>query len=309
MPITTTLTRCSRLASLAVATLLFAGCSINRLASDAVADALLEGGTAYSSDEDIVLVGEAVPFVLKTVESLLEGNPEHDGLLQAAASGFTQYAYVYVHQPADAIELVDVGRGYAMRDRARRLYLRARNYGLRGLDARHPGFIERLYREPEEALADCTDRDVALLYWTTVASAAAVGLGKDDPNLLGQLPIIEAMAQRALTLDESYSAGDLHVFMINYEMARPGGGEVAARRAREHFERAVTLSDGHKAAAYVALAESLSVAQQDHAEFNRLLHTTLMLDIDSRPEWRLANRVSQERARWLLDHAHHYFSQ
>jgi len=279
------------------------------LASDAVADALLEGGTAYSGDEDIVLVGDAVPFVLKTIESLLEGNPEHDGLLLAAASGFTQYAYVYVHQPADAIELVDVSRGYAMRDRALRLYLRARDYGLRGLDTRHPGFIERLHRDPERALADCNTKDIALLYWTTVSTAAAIGLGKDDPALLGQLPIIEAMARRALTLDESFSDGDLHVFMISYEMARPGGGEVAALQARMHFERAVALSGGNKAAAYVALAESHSVAQQDRAEFERLLNTTLTLDIDNRPEWRLANRVSQERARWLLDHAHHFFSE
>ena len=45
---------------------------------------------------DIELVGDALPFSLKTVEGLLAEVPEHKGLLLTAASGFTQYSYVYV---------------------------------------------------------------------------------------------------------------------------------------------------------------------------------------------------------------------
>jgi hypothetical protein len=45
----------------------------------------------------------------------------------AAARGFTQYAYVYVQLPADEMEDRDVAAAYAQRERARRLYLRARD--------------------------------------------------------------------------------------------------------------------------------------------------------------------------------------
>ncbi len=50
------------------------------------------------------MVGQAIPFGLKTIEALLEEVPDHRGLLVAAASGFTQYAYAYVALPADEIE-------------------------------------------------------------------------------------------------------------------------------------------------------------------------------------------------------------
>ncbi|HET7823852.1 MAG TPA: TRAP transporter TatT component family protein, partial [Anaeromyxobacter sp.] len=53
-------------------------------------------GTTYASDDDPELVREAIPFGLKTMESLLHENPRHAGLLLAACQGFTQYAYAFV---------------------------------------------------------------------------------------------------------------------------------------------------------------------------------------------------------------------
>ena len=90
----------------------------------------------------------AVPFSLKLMESLLAESPRHQGLLFATASGFTQYAYAFVQQDAEELEGRDVEAALAMRNRARRLYLRARDYALRGLDAAHPGFADQLRAEP-----------------------------------------------------------------------------------------------------------------------------------------------------------------
>ncbi|HEY9175795.1 MAG TPA: TRAP transporter TatT component family protein, partial [Verrucomicrobiae bacterium] len=114
---------------------LVAGCSVKRMAVNKLGDALAGGGVTFASDDDPELVKAAVPFSLKLMESLLAESPKHDGLLFAASSGFTQYAYAFVQQEADEVEGDDLARATAMRDRARRLYLRARNYGLRGLDA------------------------------------------------------------------------------------------------------------------------------------------------------------------------------
>ena len=40
--------------------------------------------------------------------------------------------------------------------------------------------------------------------------------------------------------------------------------------------------------------------EQNRAEFDALLARALAVDVDRRPEWRLANLVAQRRARWLL---------
>src|SRR5213593_2770915 len=122
-----------------LAALASGGCSIKKFAINKLGDSLANSGTTYAADDDPELVGQALPFSLKLVEGLLAEAPAHRGLLFAAASGFTEYAYVYVQQDADVLEGQDLERSTALRARARRLYLRARDYGLRGIEARHRG--------------------------------------------------------------------------------------------------------------------------------------------------------------------------
>ncbi|MDX1430806.1 MAG: TRAP transporter TatT component family protein [Gammaproteobacteria bacterium] len=294
-------------AMLLVCGLALGGCSVRQMAAGAAADAIAGSGSSYAADDDIEFIGLATPFALKTTEGLLEQVPRHRDLLLAAARGFTQYAYVYVEQPADALEERDVDLAYAERGRARRMYLRARDYGLRGLAVANPAVAEELRVAPGAALATTTPEDVPLLYWTAAAWASAISLGKDDPALIADLPIVEQLIRRALELDESYDHGAIHVFLISYETSRSGLSESTVDRVRHHFRRAVELSEGLQAAPYVAMAEAVSVALQDRDEYRRLLGSALDIDVDARPEWRLANLVMQRRARWLLTRQDHLF--
>jgi len=288
-------------------TALSSGCSLKSIAVDAVADAIAGSGAGYASDDDIAFVGAASPFGLKTTEGLLEEVPEHRGLLLAAARGFTQYAYVYIEQPANEIESIDVGFAYAERARARNMYVRARDYGLRGLEVDHPEVMKTIYIDPDKALSQTTVDDVPFLYWTAAAWGSAISLSKDDPALIADLPTVEALIGRAYVLDESFDAGAIHVFLISYEMSQSGLREDAAARARQHFDRALELSDRHQAAPYVAFAEAVTIAEQDKTEFKGMLDQALAIDVDAKPEWRLANLVMQRRARWLLVHSDDLF--
>jgi predicted anti-sigma-YlaC factor YlaD len=270
-------------------------------------DALAAGGTTFASDDDPELVKAAVPFSLKLMESLLAESPRHPGLLFASASGFTQYAYAFVQQEADELEDQDVAAARALRARARRLYLRARNYGLRGLEVRYPQFTDRLRQDAQAAVRRTRPADVPLLYWTAVSWAAAISVSKDDPALIGELPLAEALIDRALELQGDFDHGAIHTFLITYEMGRVEGKGPPETRAREHFERAVALSGGQLAGPYVALAEAVSVHQQDVKEFRTLLERALAIDPDAQPAWRLVNLVMQRRARWLLSRTDELF--
>jgi predicted anti-sigma-YlaC factor YlaD len=275
-------------------------CSINRIAINKLGNALAASGTTFASDDDPELVGAAIPFSLKLVESLLASAPEHRGLLFAAASGFTKYAYGYVQQAADTLEDHDLARAAHERDRARRLYLRARDYGLRGLATRHPRFGERLRADAAAAVRATDGEDVALLYWTAAAWGAAIALSKDNPDLIADQPLVEALIDRALALEEEWDAGAIHGFLIAYEMARQGVPGDPAERSRAHFERAVELSGGQLASPFVSFAESVALPRQDRRSFEALLRRALAINPDDRPEWRLANLILQRRARWLL---------
>lgn len=279
---------------------LAAGCSIKRMAVNKLGDALAGGGTTFASDDDPELVKAAVPFSLKLMESLLAESPKHKGLLFATASGFTQYAYAFVQQEADELEDENLTAAMETRERATRLYLRARNYGLRGLETRHRNFEKTLRENPKAAVRNATPRDVPMLYWTGVSWAAAISLSKDNPDLIADAPIVEALIDRALELDEAFDQGAIHSFLIAYEMSRQGASGDAAARAREHFDRAVELSGGQLAGPYVSLAEAVSVQKQNVAEFKDLLNRALAIDPNVKTEWRLVNLIMQRRAKWLL---------
>ena len=278
-----------------------AGCSINRLAVNKLGDALAGGGSgAFATDDDPELVKAAVPFSLKLMESLLLESPEHRGLLLASSSGFTQYAFAFVQQEADELEARDYTAAQAMRLRAKRLYLRARDYGLRGLEVRQKGLRAALAADPRGALRAFKKTDTAQLYWTAAAWAAAIALAKDDPALIAEIPQMEALIDRAAELDESWGEGAIPSFLITYEMSRQGASGAPAERSRRQYDRALALAGGKQASPFVNYAEAVCVEQQDFPQFEALLQRALAIDADATPELRLVNLVMQRRARWLL---------
>jgi predicted anti-sigma-YlaC factor YlaD len=277
------------------------GCSVKKFAISKLGDSLASQSTSsFATDDDPELVGEALPFALKLMEGLLEQVPQHRGLLFATSSGFTQYSYVWVQQPADEVEQQDVDRAKVMRLRARKLYLRARDYGIRGLEVKHRGFGAALRRDPKSAVRVARKKDVPLLYWTAASWGAAISVSKDDPDLVADQPIVEALIDRSLQLDPDFDDGAIHGFLINYESARQGAKGDFADRSRQHFERQVELTGGQLASPFILLAETVSISKQDRTEFESLLKRALAIDPNTKSEWRLSNIVMQRRARWLL---------
>lgn len=285
--------------ALALLALALSGCSLKTMAINAMGDALASSGSTYASDDDPELVWQAVPFGLKTIESLLAQSPRHKGLLLAAASGFTQYAYGSIQQEADCVEAQDLARATALRSRARKLYLRAMNYGFRGLEVDLPGFRDRLRTDPGQALAKAHKQHVPFLYWTTNAWGAAIAISKDNAELTADQSLAEALMRRALALDEGFEYGSIHDFFIAYEGGRASvGGSLS--EARKHLERSLALSHGSRASPLVTFAETVSVATQNKNEFKSMLDEALAVDPDKVLELRLANLTAQKRARWLL---------
>lgn len=282
------------------------GCSVQRFAANQVADTLAASGTTYAADDDPELIEAALPFSLKLMESVLASTPEHRSLLAATAAGFTQYAYAFVQQDADALALEDTDGAWVAWNRARRLYLRARDYGLRGLDVALPGFSRELRADHAVATTRTGVGEVDLLYWTAVSWAAAISLGKDDPSLVAELPLVSALIDRALALDEAWDRGAIHSFMITYAMARPDVGEDREAIARRHFDRAVVLAGGTAVGPHVSWAEAICLPREDRACFEQAIAAALKIDSNDDPAMRLVNTIMQRRAAWLAEHLEHW---
>ena len=282
-----------RSAALALACLLVA-CSPRQMGITRMAAALSDTARAYATDDDPEFVKLAAPSTLKMVEMLLDQEPRDAGLLLTACSGFTQYAYAFLQTDAELAPPRDP-RVDELRTRARAMYARARDYCWRGLERAHPGVRAALAANPQTALAPLQAADVPWLYWLSASWGGELSLAGNQLLRLPDLVAIRALLARAVVLDEGWEAGTLHEALIALDGMSPLLGGSAAR-ARAHFDRAVALSEGHSAFAYVTLAPTV----RDRAEFERLLRAALAVDLNARPPLRLANLIAQRRARGLL---------
>lgn len=278
-----------------------AGCSLKTYAVNMVGDALASGNSVYETDEDLELVGAALPFGLKFTESLLRESPNHAGLLQTACSGFVLYTYAYVDYQAEVAMQDDIAVGRVMRARAGRLYQRAIGYCLRGLDLFYEGFGALLATDPEAAvqrvLPGHEERDLPLLYWSAAALGLAISVSPGSAAMLARLPEVEAVLERALELDETWNDGALHEFKVVFAGAVPGGADY--EEVRWHYERALELSAGRSAGLHVAYAEAVSIPTQNAVEFREMLEAALAVDPDATPDNRLVNLLAHRRAAWL----------
>ena len=301
--------RCALALALLFLAITNTSCLMKKIAVNKIGDAIASGGTVYASDNDPELVREAVPFSLKLIEGLLAENPRHRGLLLAACKGFTEYSYAFVQEDADELEPTDFASSEHLYARARKLYLRARDYGLRGLEVHHLGFGEVLRRNPKAAVREITSRkEVPLLYWTAASWGLAISISKDEPDLIADQPVVEALIDRARTLNDDFDQGAIESFLISYEPSRQGVKGDPYKRSRQHFQRAIALSHGELAGPYVAMAQSVSIQKQNRAQFESLLHQALKIDPNAYPGFRLENLIAQRRARWLLSRTDELFA-
>jgi len=267
-----------------------------------MADALTATASSYSMDNDPEFVRLAAPSTLKLVEMLLGEQPTHQGLLLTACSGFTQYAFGFLHIDAEIAQISDQDLAAELRGRAMRMYERARDYCVRALEARHRGFRDQLGREPQTALALAEASDVAALFWLGVSWGGELSLAENQLVRLPELAAVRAILDRALALDETWERGAIHEAFIALEgLSRLLGG--SADRAKRHFDRAVELSAGQSAFAYVAMATSVARPARDRAGFERWLKAALAIDVNRVPALRLANLIAQKRARFLMSRA------
>jgi predicted anti-sigma-YlaC factor YlaD len=230
------------------------------------------------------------------METILQETPEHEGLLVSAATGFVSYAEMWVLRPARYAEDTDLQASRAGRARAKKLFLRARDYAGRALEVRHPGIEDRLLRDPETAAQELGREDLAAMYWFAAAHGRAITTDLSDADLMVTGLTVTAILDRGLELDESWNRGAFHEMWMSVPQQLGGSDE----KAEMHFAKVMEFNDGMSIGPLVSLAEIVHLKRQDQGEFTRTLEEVLAFDPDLHPDTRLTNILAQEHAEWLL---------
>ncbi|MDR2485711.1 MAG: TRAP transporter TatT component family protein [Treponema sp.] len=289
---------------------LVSSCSVNKIALNAVSDALTAsgGGDVFTGDSDPELVGDAIPFAIKMYESLLASNPNHQGLILTTGSLFIMYANAFVQGPAEMLPAYRYLEREQAKQRAKKFYLRGTAILYSGLDKKYPGFSAAYQKGTLETyLSKMKKQDVPLLYWTVAGTLAAFSLEPFDLGLGFKIPELTAMINRAYELDPDFNNGALDDFYVLFYGSLPEtmGGNKAL--VDTYFKRVIEKTKGLSAGPYISYVQAISIPAQDYETFKTYLETALAIDPGANPANRLANILSQRKARYLLDNAGNFF--
>jgi tetratricopeptide (TPR) repeat protein len=251
--------------------------------------------TSIFEECDVELAKNAIPANLKLLEGLLKNDPENKQILTSLAMGFGGYSMLFVE--ADEPE------------RASRLYLRARDYGIKALGDKGVRLKNAKNRKEDlqRVLQTVGKKDLEPLFWITVSWNAWINLNLDKPAALAQLSVSQALLQRVMEIDPSYFQGLPHILMGVSLSARPPmlGGNV--KQAKEHFDKALQVSHGKFFLAQYYFARYYAVRVQDKELFLRLAGEIEMMDPRELSHVCLINAVMQHKAERLREMADEFF--
>jgi hypothetical protein len=286
-----TITIFQRLALLLAAALFLAGCaSVVATAGSGVAGNLT---SAIMNQDDPELVRDGAPAYLLMLDSFVEGDPDNEAALSAAAELYSAYGAIFVDDPV----------------RAQKLTSRGREYGRRALcEAREPvcGIWNLGYEDFIVGLQKLKARDVPALYTFGLSWIAYIQAHSGDFGALAKLPQAQAVLWRVQELDSTYQEANVEHFLGVLNTIRPPalGGDFEAGMA--HYQRAIAASGGRDLSIKVDCAKYYARTLYDRELHDRLL-TEVLRTNPKHTGYTLFNTLAQEEAQSLLDSADDYF--
>jgi hypothetical protein len=280
-----------RFIAAALACLALAGCaSMMATAGSGLAGNL---NVAIMNQDDPELVRDGAPAYLLMLDSFVQGAPQNEAVLSAAAELYSAYGVVFVDDP----------------NRSRKLTTRGRSYGQRTLcsaNAKACGIWNLGFDDFSAALQNLGPGDVAALYTFGLSWIAYIQAHSDDWGALAKLPQAKATLLRVQELDQEYQQANVEHFLAVLNTIRPPalGGDFEAGLA--HYERALSVSGGRDLSIKVDYAKYYARTLYDRELHDRLLNEVLSAD-PVQEGYTLFNTLAQDDAQVLLESADDYF--
>lgn len=249
---------------------------------------------AMMNQENPDIVAEGVPSYLIMLDALILTYPENENLLLAGSRLYGAYAGAFTSDEQQAKKMADKALSYARR-------------ALCEYDKKACPLMDGPLDELNAALAERYDEgDISMLYAYGSAWAGWIQANSDDWNAIAQLGKVQSLMGWVASYDEAYDNATVQVYLgvLNTQVPPSFGGKPEV--GREHFEKAIALTDGHHLMAKVLFAK-----QYARLMFEQDLHDQLLKDVlAAEPEYdglTLINGLAQRQAQVLLDESPDYF--
>ncbi|MGB9500332.1 MAG: TRAP transporter TatT component family protein [Dissulfuribacterales bacterium] len=194
-------------------------------------------------ETDPSLVHDAMPANLKLIAAMLETDPDNPTLLLLACQGYTAYAFLFIegHDP-----------------------IRAKKYGFAMLK-QHGLIPDNIYDLDawDKILSHAGKDDVPAIFWTAFAWGGKIQLDRESPYSLADIPFVIRLAEQTAILDPTYWFAGPDTFLGFYHgnVPKPIGGK--PELSKQHFEKALELTQRNFLMVQVLYARSYAIQVQD----------------------------------------------
>ncbi len=278
-----------------ILSLILSGCSLNQFIIRQTGTILEYGIEAMYEETDLVLAEQALAGNLKLLEGMTKGDPENKKLLLMTAQAYAGYALGFVEDSAP--------------ERAKVLYLRARDFGLRVLRMNDSfrAAENKPVAEWETAVKQFDTDDVDALFWTAFSWAGWINLSLDNPRAFIDLAKVQVLMQRVLELNESYFHGAADLFFGSIWGTRPRmlGGD--PEKAKKYFERNLEITGGNFLLTYIYYAKYYAAKTLDEEKFDELIKKVENTPVDVLPGYQLLNAIAKRKAALLKEQREEIF--
>lgn len=281
------------------------GCTalVQRPAVQVMSQIAHDGFAAYARETDLPLAEHAFAATLKLLEALLETDPQNAALLLQAAQGFAGYTYAFVEPRIEEARGQSASQVAWHTQRARQLYQRGMQYGLRLLSQKHRDWLQAPSLPPEQlqGLLQRLSQDATpALLWTSFCWGGWLNFERTDLEAVTMMAPLQALVTRLLSLDETHFYGLPHLLQAVLHAGMPAWMGGNPTLAAQHFARATALSQGRLLLVPLLEAQYAAVQTQNRPHFTRLLCSVVEAPERLFPEQGLLNTVAQQRAAMLL---------
>jgi len=266
----------------------FSSCSLEKFVIRQTGTLLDYGVVALYEETDLVLAEQALASDIKLLEGMIKGDPENTHLLQLTSQAISGYALGFAEDEAP--------------DRAKNLYLRARNYAARVLEQNDFNLTQEniLIEEYQKNVAQIDEDNIDALFWASFAWAGWINLSLDNPQAFVDLPKVEALMNRVMEIDPAYFHGASMLFFGSIWGTKPKmlGGD--PEKAKQFFDRNLDVTKGNFLLSYVYYAKYYAAKTLDEDLFKKHLNTVLETPNDVLPGEQLLNAIAKKKANFLL---------
>lgn len=278
------------------------GC-IKKMLLDGQIESTRKGGTAFNTISDWEVARRAASAGIAQFEGMHYLAPYNEDALLMLTRAWSGMAFGFIEDEMEQAQ-DEFGEDAEMvqyhKKRAVTAYSRAIFYGKKLLEMEAPGW-EEATKNVDSMQAwlknfDDPEEDAENLFWVGQAWMSRVNLMKDDPSYVAELFIGVELVKRSLELDPTWNYGTAHGALGAYH-ARTAMAELD--QAKQHFDKALEISNGNALLVKVNLAARYHCAKVDKDAYVQTL-TEVIEAGDPLPEQRLQNTIAKRRARRLM---------